>query len=63
METITLPKKVTKRRELIIVSKKDFEEFRKWKTGLKIVLEKVRRGRDEYKLRKTIVASSPRSFR
>ena len=63
METITLPKKVTKGRELIVVPKKDFEDFKKWKAGVRTAIEKVRRGRNEYKSGKTIVASSPRSFR
>lgn len=63
METIILPKKVTRGRELIVISKKDFEEFKQWKLEARNVLEKVRRGRAEYKLGKTIVASSPHSFR
>ena len=63
MEIITLPKEVTKGRELVVIPKKDFDEFKKWKAGLRTVLEKIRRGRAEYKSGKTIVASSPRSFR
>ena len=63
METITLPKKVTKGRELIVVPKKDFEEFTRWKLSVKAALEKVKKGRAEYKSGKTIVAPSPSFFR
>ena len=30
MSTITIPKKVTKGEELIVISRKDYEEFSRW---------------------------------
>ena len=63
METITLPKEITRGRELVVVSKKDFDDFKRWKNGVRATLEKVRRGRSEYKSGKTMIVSSPRSFR
>jgi len=63
METITIPKKLSRGDDLVVVRRKAFEAFRKWQKEMDEVLAKVRRGRKEYKTGKTIVASSPRSFR
>lgn len=59
----TIPKKVSGGEDLVVVKKKDFELFQKWQKEMREVLTKVERGREEYKKRKTIVASSPRAFR
>ena len=63
METITIPKKLSRGDDLVVVRRKVFEAFQKWQKEMDEVLAKVRRGRKEYKTGKTIVASSPRSFR
>lgn len=47
----------------MVVRRKDFERFQKLQEELGDALEKVRRGRREYKMGKTVMASSPRVFR
>ena len=59
----TIPKKVSGGEELVVVKRKDFEEFMKWQSETQDALSKVKRGRAEYKKRKTVTASSPRKFR
>ncbi|MEK7188021.1 MAG: hypothetical protein AAB691_04215 [Patescibacteria group bacterium] len=59
----TISKKVSGGEELIVVKKKDFEQFMKWQEEMRDVLTKVRRGRAEYRSKKTIVADSPKRFR
>ena len=59
----TIPRKVSGGEELVVVKKRDFDLFQKWQIELKDALAKVRRGREEYKKRKTVVAASPRLFR
>ena len=59
----TISKKVSGGDELIVVKKSDFEAFQKWTQELNDAIVKVRRGRDEYKNRRTVTVSSPRKFR
>lgn len=59
----TIPKRVSGGEELVVVKRRDFEQFRKWQEGVQDALEKVRRGRAEHRNGKTITASSPKRFR
>lgn len=59
----TIPKKVSGGEELVVVKRSDFELFRKWQEEVQDALIKVRRGRAEYKNKKTIVVASPKRFR
>ncbi|KKU52364.1 MAG: hypothetical protein A3H69_01940 [Candidatus Sungbacteria bacterium RIFCSPLOWO2_02_FULL_47_9] len=55
----TIPKKVSGGEELVVVKRSDFELFQKWQVEINDALAKVQRGREEYRKKKTIVASSP----
>jgi len=57
---ITIPKKLSKGEDLVVVRKRDFEAFQKWQEEVSDAVEKVRRGRKEYRQKKTIVADSRR---
>lgn len=59
----TISKKITKGEELVVVRRSDYEAFVRWMAEIKDALAKVRRGRSEYRAKKTIVADSPRHFR
>lgn len=59
----TIPKKVSGGEELVVVKKSVFESFQKWQEEVNDALAKVRRGREEYRKRKTAVVSSPKQFR
>jgi hypothetical protein len=59
----TIPKKISGGEELVVVRRRDFEAFRKWREDVKNILSKVKRGREEYRRKKTVVASSPRQLR
>jgi len=59
----TIPKKISGGEELIVVRKSDFATYQEWQSEIHDALEKVRRGRIEYKQRKTVIAHSPRKFR
>lgn len=50
----TIPKKVSGGEELVVVKRSDFEQFRKWQSEVRDALAKVKRGRAEYKHRKTL---------
>lgn len=63
MDTITIPKKISRGDDLIVVRRKDFEAFKKWQEETRDAFAKVERGRKEYKQGKTVTASSPRAFR
>lgn len=59
----TISKKVSGGEELVVVKRSDFELFRKWQEEVNDALAKVKRGREEYKKGKTVVAPSPSKFR
>jgi len=59
----TIPKKVSGGDELVVIKRGDFEVFKKWQGEVSDALAKVKRGREEYKKRKTMVTPSPRKFR
>lgn len=59
----TIPKKISGGEELVVVRKSDFTAYQEWQSEVHDALEKVRRGRDEYKRGKTALAHSPRKFR
>ena len=59
----TISKKVSGGDELVVVKRRDFTAFEKGQSEVASALAKVRRGRAEYRARKTIVASTPRKFR
>jgi len=63
MRNLTIPKRLTKGEELVVVQKNDFEAFKKWQREASDALVKVRRGRQEHRKGKTVTASSPRRFR
>ncbi len=63
MTTITIPKRVTKGEELVVVRRSEFDAFAKWSAEMNDALAKVARGKAEYRAGKTIVARSPRRFR
>ena len=62
MTIVTIPKKITKGDELIIVPRKDFESFQKSQREVKDALEKIGRGNKEYRQKKTRVVSSPKEL-
>ena len=62
-QTATIPKKISGGEELVVVRKRDFDEYQKWQSEISDALEKVSRGRAEYKRKKTVVAASPSKFR
>lgn len=61
--TVTIPKKISGGEELVVVKRVDFEVFQRWQNEINDALSKVRRGREEYKKKKIIVAVSPKKFR
>ncbi len=63
MVTITIPKQITKGEELVVVRRSEFDLFAKWKAEMRDALDKVARGRAEYRAGKTVVAKSTRRFR
>lgn len=63
MATITIPKKITKGEEFVVISRKEYEEFSKWRVFLKSFRtftptsaqkEDLERARQDYKKRKYI---------
>ena len=63
MVTITIPKRITKGEELVVVQRSEFDVFERWRNEMRDALDKVARGRAEYRAGKTVVAKSPRRFR
>ena len=61
--TTTIPKEVSGGEDLVVVRRRDFEAFQKWREEIRDALAKVNRGRKEYKKGKTVTVSSPRAFR
>ena len=59
----TIPKKVSGGEELVVVKRADFEVFQKWQNEVSDAISKIRRGREEYKSKKTVIAISPKKFR
>jgi len=60
---ITIPSKLSKGEELVVVRRRDFDIFQNWRQEVKDALVKIGRGRKEYQAKKTIIALSPRVFR
>ena len=58
----TIPKQVSGGEELVVLPRRSFDVFQKWQQEIEDALGKVRRGRQEYRARKTIVTLSPRRF-
>ena len=63
MDTVTIPKKLGRGDDLVVVRRKDFEAFERWQNEIRGVLAKVKRGRREYRQGKTVSVSTPRAFR
>ena len=59
----TISKNVSGGDELVVVKRRDFSAFEKWQAGINDALAKVKRGRAEFRARKTVAVSSPRKFR
>jgi hypothetical protein len=55
MATITIPKKITKGEELVIIPRKDYEEFSQWRKVIKFFIptkaqkRNLKKARQEYK--------------
>lgn len=60
--TITIPKKIAKGEELIVIPRSLYEKFVRWERELKEVLEKVERGKKAYREGKTYIVESPREL-
>ena len=60
---ITIPSKLSKGEELVVVRRRDFDIFQNWRQEVKDALAKIGRGRKEYRAQKTISVLSPRIFR
>ncbi len=60
---VTIPRKLSKGEELVVIRKRDFDAFQKWQAEVQDVLDRVQRGRKEYKKKQTMVAESPKAFR
>lgn len=60
MSTITIPKKITKGEELIVIPRREFEEFSQWQKTVKYFvpsreeLKDLRKARDDYRKGKYI---------
>ncbi|HEY4475425.1 MAG TPA: hypothetical protein VJB92_01750 [Candidatus Paceibacterota bacterium] len=63
MDTITIPKKLIRGDDLVVVRRKDFEAFERWQNEIRDALAKVKRGKREYKQGKTVSVFSSRAFR
>lgn len=59
----TISKKATLGDELVVLRRGDFEAFEQWQAEVQDALQKVKRGRQEYRRGKTVTALSPRVFR
>jgi len=59
---VTIPSKITKGEELVVIPRSLYEEFSRWKEEIKEVLKKVERGKKAYKEGKTYVVKSPREL-
>ena len=62
-EIVKIPKNISRGEELVVLRRRDFDVFQKWKEKIRDVDSKVRRGRQEYKGGKAILSSSPKNFR
>lgn len=60
--TITIPKKITKGEELVVIPRSLYEKFFHREKEIKEVLNKVKRGRKAYKEGKTYIVDSPRKL-
>lgn len=63
IQNITIPKTLSRGEELVVVRRRDFAMFQKWREEVRDVLVKIRQGRKEYQKGKTVVTHSPRVFR
>jgi len=59
---VTIPQKLTKGEELIVIPRSVYEKFSHWEKELEEVLAKVERGKKALKERKTYVVKSPREL-
>jgi hypothetical protein len=58
----TIPSKITKGEELVVIPRSLYEKFLVWQEEVKDALAKVKRGRKNYQEGKTYVADSPRDL-
>jgi hypothetical protein len=61
-EIVTIPSRITKGEELVIIPRSLYEKFFRWEKELKEVLEKVERGKRAYREGKTYIVKSPREL-
>ena len=59
----TIPRQLSHGEELVVLRRKDFEEFQKWNQEVGDTLKKVERGRKEYREGKTAIVASSKSLR
>ena len=55
---ITIPKKITHGEELVVISRKEYEDLKKHLVEMQDVLAKIRRGEEELRAGKTRIVKS-----
>lgn len=63
LQTIEIPRELTKKGDLMVVPKKEYQAFLKLKDEIEDALKKIMRGEKELKEGKTKVVSSPKDLR
>ena len=58
MTTITIPKRLTRGEELVVLPRQEYERLQKHLSEVQDVLKKIRRGEREFRLGKTRVIQS-----
>jgi len=61
-KSVTIPKRISGGEDLVVVRRRDFEVFARWREEVRDTLAKVNRGRKEFRARKTRVQNSPREL-
>lgn len=59
---VTIPRKITRGEELVVIPRSLYEKFSQWEKELKEVLAKVERGKKALREGKTYVVKSPRDL-
>lgn len=59
---VTIPQKITKGEELVVIPRSLYEKLSQWEKELKEVLVKIERGRKALREGKTYVVKSPRDL-
>lgn len=59
---VTIPRKITRGEELVVIPRSLYEKFSQWEKELKEALAKVERGKKALREGKTYVVKSPRDL-